>query len=205
MKGLSGPNLLHNAQRRVLHNLSPPMPNKRYLLSDIASAYVPRRQPTSEYTMATLFSPQKCYGVRDDIIVDSTACSRKRIAQYEQRHSLTTTREKETQDELMNYTLFRADSVKLIVNRIEGHPLMVPAIPKPTKRKAPASAPSSSSNIPLGRADRIEYYKQTVTQLPPLMQAPKHRITKSITPKLCETYDSLENAGVINLSLAEGT
>lgn len=200
MKGLNGPNLLQNAQRKVLHSLSLPVPSKHYLFSDATSDYVPRRQPTNEYTMATLFSPQRCYGVRDDIIVDQSACSRKRLAQYERRHSLTTTREKETQDELMNYTLYRANSVQLIVNRIEGHPLMVPAIPKPVTRKIPASAPSPSVNLPLKRIDRINYYKQTISQLPPL-QLPKYPPTKSATPKLYETCDSLGNATMINLSL----
>lgn len=202
MKGLSGPSLLQSAQRRVLHSLSPPAAHGRYLLLDTAPTYVPRRPPTNEYTMATLFSPQKCYGVRDDIVVDPTACSRKRLAQYERRHSLTTTKAKETQDELMNYTIFRTDSVKLIVNRIEGHPLVVPAIPEPASRRSSVSAPSSSAHAPLGRSDRIECYKQAIIQ-PPLPQLPKPPQTKFTTPKLCEAYDSLENANLINLSLAE--
>ncbi|EFO65540.1 Hypothetical protein GLP15_5217 [Giardia lamblia P15] len=201
MRGLNGPDLLQSAQQRILRSLSPPAPHGRYLLSDTASTYMPRRPPTNEYTMATLFSPQKCYGVRDDIVVDPTACSRKRIAQYERRHSLTTTRAKESQDELMNYTLFRADNVRLIVNRMEGHTLMVPAIPKPTNRKSSTSVPLPSIGIPLGRADRIEHYRQTIAHLPSL-HVPRHPQATATTPKLYEAYDSLENANLINLSLA---
>lgn len=202
MRDLNGPDLLQSAQRRILRSLSPPALHGRYLLSDNASTYMPRKPPTNEYTMATLFSPQKCYGVRDDIVVDPTACSRRRIVQYEQRHSLTTTRAKETQDELMNYTLFRADNVRLIVNRIEGHPLMVPAIPKPINRKSSKSVPPSFIGTPSGRANRIEHYKQAVTHLP-LLHIPRHTQTTTATPKLYEAYDSLENANLINLSLVE--